>query len=480
MMESMTQAHRSPGRRAVALAAPALVGLALAVVPGTGLAAQEPLPPPAEEGAAGEMVPARGADSLELVDAVAAIVGDTTILLSEIQQEMQRLQAQGARVPPPGTPERERLAREIINAMTDRILLLQEARRAGITVPDERLDAATEQLFQQRRANFGSDEEFQQAVEEAGLNMFQYRQELRAQARSEILLGEYRRQLQQEGRLPAASATDEEVRAYFEQNRSSDRRPATVTFSRLLIVPEPTPEADSAARAEAARALEELRAGEPFEVVARRYSDDPATREEGGELGWMRRDEVVPTFGDVAWSGAASRGTPIGPVKTRFGYHIIRVENTRGGERNLRHILVRPELGEEHVEEARRRAEALADSLRGGVPVDSVLDAPGVASDERDRRFEDVPLDRIAGQFGRPYREAIGRPEAGKVAGPFEVEGTAGLPEFVILRVEEYRPPGEWRLEDVEANIRDRLRTQKQLDLYLEELRQRAYVEILL
>lgn len=419
-------------------------------------------------------------DSLQLLDGVAAIVGDTVVLLSEVQQELLRLEAQGARVPPAGSPQRDQLAVEIINAITDRLLLLQEATRAGLTLPEQQVDGYVEQLFQQRRDNFSSDEEFQRAVEGSGLNMFQFRQQLRSQARAEILLQQYRQRLRQQGDLPPASVSDAEVRRYFEENRGQERRPATVSFSRLLVAPRATAEADSAARATIRQAMEELRAGEPFEVVARRHSEDPASREQGGDMGWMRQDQVVPAFGDVAWSAQASRGTPIGPVETRFGYHIIRVENTRGGERHLRHILVRPEIGEERVEQARRRAEALADSLRAGTPIDSLVDAPGVISDERERTFEHVPLDEIASGFGRAYREAIGRPETGEVAGPFRVEGAQGTPQFAVLKVDDYRAPGEWRLEDVEANIRDRLRTQKRLDAYLEMLRRRAYIEILI
>lgn len=461
------------------------------VVPGTPLSAlaaplsaQEPELPPADT-AAGEApdpltepaLPGGTAegDSLQLVDRVVAVVGDTAILLSEVRQEFVRLQAQGVEIPPAGTPQHDALADRILSAMIDRYLLLDQAKRADISVTDDEVERETERRFQQVRSNFPSPEAFQEAVEESGQNMFQYRQNLRAEARAEMLLQRFRGQLEAGGRMPPARVTEEEIAAYFEEHAARETRPATVSFHRLSVVPRPSEAAEDSALARARRALEEIRGGESFEVVARRYSEDPGSREEGGELGWLRRGDVVPAFGDAAWT--ARPGAAVGPVQTRFGWHIIRVENVRGGERNLRHILIRPEVGEERVEAARRLAEALADSLRAGSdPLRLAQRHPEAI--EEDIRFDDVPVTEIGNRFPPEIGERLTAALPGEVVGPFESRGETGRPAFVVLELVRYRAAGRYELEDVRDTIRDRLRLDKQLERYLDELRRQTYVEV--
>lgn len=445
-----------------------------------GLASPARAQEPAEFGLPVEVADSPG-DSLELIDRVVAIVGDTAILLSELREEVIRLRTQIPDLPTEGSPEFESFVRQLLGRMVDQAILLQHAKRdPNLAIDDEEVAALVEERFRQVRANFSSDEELQRAVEQAGMNMFQYRQMLRGQARAELLLDRYRQSLLQSGELPGAAVTEAEVREYFERNTTGQTRPATVSFARLLVDPGPTPEADSAARAEARKALEEIYGGEDFEVVARRYSDDEGTRAQGGDLGWLRRSDVVKGFGDAAWSAQAATGRAIGPVKSRFGYHIIKVENVRAGERKLRHILVRPEITEQDVRRARERAEALADSLRAGSDPRKLAERNDLP-EENDVVFEDVQVDQIANRFGEVYQQRLGIPIPGDVVGPFETEGPTGQPTFAVVHVTEYRPAGDYELDDA---LRDRIRAnlmqQKQFQLYLEQLRDETFVEVYL
>ena len=276
--------HSNPhGRLPAASDAARRKWIAVAVVlacltPGRGLA-QEPPPGPA-------------GDSLQLVDQIVAIVGDTAILRSELYQEFFRMQSQGATLPPEGSEEWNRLALQVVSAAADRLLILQQAKRSDIVVSEEEVDAFAEQSFQQMRGNFNSDDEMQAAVEQSGMNLLQYRQMLRAEARAEILIRQFRGSLEASGQLPSVVVTEEEIVSYFNEAAASETRPATVSFNQLLIRPLPTPEARDSALAIADRALREIADGEDFAVVARRYSEDTATRDRGGELGWLRRGDA--------------------------------------------------------------------------------------------------------------------------------------------------------------------------------------------
>lgn len=416
-------------------------------------------------------------DSLGLVDRIIAVVGDTAILRSELREELLRLQAQGVQMPAPGTPAFEDALRQILASMIDRMILLQRAKRVpDLVVNEDEVEAMVDERVAEVRAQFPSDEALQQEVERSGMNMFQYRQMLRAQARAERLLTRFRSRLADSGELPPVAVTEEEIHDYFERFATGETRPATVSFDRLVVDPEPDSVAADSARALAQKALEEIRAGTEFAVAARRYSNDEGTRAEGGDLGWLRRHQVVPAFADVAW--AAPLGRPVGPVRTRFGYHVIKVENTRAGERKLRHILIEPEIDAADIERARERGEALADSLRGGVDPTRLARRHDLREEEV--RFDDVPMDELLRRLGAEYARQLAQPSSGQVLGPFEARDERGEPVFAVVQVREFKPQGPYRLEDVRDRVRQQLLQQKQFSRYLENLRDETYVEILL
>ena len=415
-------------------------------------------------------------DSIQNVDRIVAVVGDTAILLSELRIEFNRLGQQGMEIPAEGSEDWVALAREVIAAATDRLLLLQQAKRyPDIVITEEQVDDAAERLFQQARQQFGSDEEMRAEVERSGMNMLQYRQMLNAEARAELLLQSYRGEMQASGRLPAVLVTEEEVAAYFEANAAGQTRPATLSFNQLVVAPQPGAQARDSALAIVRVAYDEIQAGESFEVVARRYSEDAASRDRGGELGWLRRSEVVRTFGDAAWNARA--GVAVGPIRSPFGFHLLRVENVRGGERFIRHILVRPEITEDDIQEARALAASFADSLRAGMDPERLANHAAVLDD--DVLFSDIPLDQLATRFGPRFVEELGTPGPGDVVGPFELRRTGDL-TFGIVQVVDYRSEGPLQLDDVRETIRNGLRVQKQLERYLEEIRRTAYIRVMI
>ncbi|MFQ5678411.1 MAG: peptidylprolyl isomerase [Gemmatimonadota bacterium] len=415
-------------------------------------------------------------DSVGLVDQIVAIVGDTTILRSEVEEELIRLRAQGVQIPPEGTSAYDAAFRDVLSGMVDRTILLVYAKRMPeVAVNDDDVERLVEERYQQVRAQFPSDEALMQEVERAGMNMFQYRQMLRAQAKADMLLDRFRRSLTVSGELPPATVSEREIQDYFAQFAGAETRPATVSFDQIVLDPEPSPEADSLAIEKARKALGEVLDGADFQVAARRYSEDEGTRPQGGDLGWLRRNEVVPAFGDAAW--LAPLGRPIGPVKTRFGYHIIKVENVRGGERSLRHILVRPTITPQDIQRARVRAEALADSLRAGEDALKIAERHDLKEDEV--RFDNVLMDQLLNRFGPEVARRLAQPTPGAVSGPFETRGPGGGTNFTILKVRDYRTEGQYELEDVRENIRTRLLQDKQFARYLEKLRGETYVELL-
>lgn len=431
-----------------------------------------PAPLSAQEAGAGEGETAepRPNAPVEMVDRVAAVVGDTVVLYTEILESLLQLQSQGQTLPEAGTPAFDSLMNEALVTLVDQLVLLQRAQEEDISVSEDVVEAETDRRFREVRGSFPSASAFEEALQQSGRTLVQYRLYLRSQVRAQLMINEFIQQ--RRGSLPPVTVTEEEVREWFEQNWAGRPQPPTVTFEQIVIRPEPDEEAEQAALERTREAVESLRDGMDFEVAARRYSEDPATRDEGGDLGWIRRSGIDPDFAEAAW--AARTGTPIGPVRTQFGYHVIKVENVRGGERKVRHILVRPEIDENDVERARRLAEAVADTAREGVSMETLARRHGV--EEEPVRRPNVPIERLP-QGGYPdYVEHLEAPIPGEIIGPFETQ--VPNQRFVILKVNEFSPRGPVELEDVREEIRAGLTEQKGIARLVEELRSEVFVDV--
>lgn len=115
--------------------------------------------------------------------------------------------------------------------------------------------------------------------------------------------------------------TDAQIQDYFNKNHASFDKPETVTARHILV-----PNLTLANQVEA-----DLKAGQNFADLAKKYSTDPGTKDKGGELGSFRRGQMVPAFDK--WAFSAPIGVTSPPIKSPFGYHIIQVESRTPGQR---------------------------------------------------------------------------------------------------------------------------------------------------
>lgn len=416
---------------------------------------------------AAAQVPAPSPGGAEVVDRVVAVVGDTVLLLSDVQAELAQLQAAG-RLPadPAG---REAAGREIMESRVNDLLLLEAAQDAGIEIAADELNETVEQNLTAVRRQFPSEQEFVAALAGSGRTLEQYREELAAQQRSQLMIQRFVAQRLRNRARPLV--TEEQIRTAFEAQRAAlGTRPATVTLQQVLVEPQPTDSARAAARAEAEDVLRQLVEGGDFEVLARRFSDDPGSAEHGGDLGWFKRGRMVPEFESVAF--ALRPGSVSQIVETDFGFHIIKVEKARGGERQARHILIRPEVTEADIARARVRADSVATAVRGGASV-SVL-ARQYGTPETEVEITEIPVERLP----QAYFDAVSGQAEGAVVGPVEVPlGPAGA-QFAVIRVVARRAAGPYTLEDVREQLRTRLQEQGMVEELVEELRNEIHVAI--
>ncbi|HVH12062.1 MAG TPA: peptidylprolyl isomerase [Longimicrobium sp.] len=410
--------------------------------------------------------PALAQPGEELWDGVVAVVGDTVLLRSDMALFLEQVRASGQTVPAEG-PALETYMQQMVQERVGDLLLLEAARASGLAVTDEEVQLSVDEQVREVRARFPSEAAFAQALGEAGRTPETYRAELARQFADQTLVQRYIRQAT--SRMAPPSVSDAEVRTFFEANRERfGTRPASVSFQQVIVRPVASDSARAAALRTAEQVQRELLAGGEFEVLARRYGQD-GTRERGGDLGWFRQGQMVRAFDQVVFN--LRPGQTSGIVETEFGFHIIKLERTRGPERQARHILIRPEITQADIDRARQRADSVATAIRGGASAPALAaryDTPDAA------RFQsDVPLDRLPPAFVSALEGA----QAGTVAGPLQVEN-GPTPAFAVLRVTGRQTAGAYAVEEQRERIVEVLREQKLLERLLAELRRDTYISV--
>jgi peptidyl-prolyl cis-trans isomerase SurA len=419
-----------------------------------------------------DSVPQVPRDTTFVVDRVVAVVGNRPVLASQVDEEIFSRQSQGMKLP--SDPAGIRAVRhEIVSSIIDEELLVQQAQRdTAITVTDEEIATGVEEQVRKVRSNFSSEVDYASELRKAGFQTpEEYRRWLTDQQRRAAFQNRLIEKLRNEDKLKPVAPTEKEMKQFFEEQKSTlGTRPATLSFRQIVVTPEPSPAAKAKTRAQADSIVLELRRGADFATAARRFSQDPGSKEQGGSLNWFRRGVMVPEFERVAFM--LKPGVVSDPVESPFGYHIIQVERVQPAEVQARHILLVPDIDSAHVDSARVLADSVHSALLAGASFDSLQRLYHDRSAERDA--ENVPVNKLP----ENYAKIIGDAGPGTIIPVFTMPGSGGREQFVVLQVTDRRPEGDIKYEDVRARIRDQLGQQLAIRRYLDRLRNSTYVEI--
>ncbi len=408
------------------------------------------------------------------VDRIVAVVGTRPILASQVEEQLVLAQSQGAKLPE-DSAGRDAARRQILSQMVDEELMVQQAERdTTIKVTDQEVQDAVEQTVQNVRKQFASIAEFQSQLRAAGfVSEEEWRRWLADQQRRSILQQRLIEGLKQKGKLRPIPPSDAEMREFWEANRAQQpKRPAAISFRQIVIVPKPDSAASARALQLAESLLAALRQGASFSEVAKKYSADSASREQGGELGWFRRGVMVKEFEDVAFR--LRPGAISDVVRTEFGFHIIQVERAQPAEILARHILIQPTISAAQVAIAKDQADSVHDALAhgGGASFDSLA---RLYADPTEPKLADaLPLS----QLPPDYAAVIGNDSVPGLKPVFQVGAGTARPRFVVFELVKRLPEGELSFEEVKDRIRDALGQQLAIKHHLDLLRRSTYVDV--
>lgn len=269
-----------------------------------------------------------------------------------------------------------------------------------------------------------------------------------------------------------ATLSDAELARYYEAHKSEFKRPAVAWLS-YVAQPRQPAAADSAAaraRADSLRA-EAAASATKFAEVAQRESADTVSGRQGGDLGWLKRAD--PRYDSLFTAGL--RGLPVGqvsrPVRSSFGYHLIRIDAEKGDSLHVRHILVRIELVGAHRDSVESRADSLDRLVAerdSGWLLDSVARRLGLPVEQAPRLIDGDRM--VLGRYAIPDVSVWAFERTRGETSPV-IEGEDA---YYVFRLDSLIPEGTAPLAEVRDQVQIEARVEKKKTLWAERARQLA------
>jgi parvulin-like peptidyl-prolyl isomerase len=243
------------------------------------------------------------ASSGDVPSTAIAVVGDREIPKTEydrlLAQAQATYEARKQEFPEAGTPEFAQLRNALVRSLVEQAEFEIAAEELDVTVTDEELNKRLDELKQQF---FNGDEQkYQDELDKQGLTEEQVLKDLRTRMLSEKIFEKVTSEVE---------VTDEDIQAYYEENKSQFQQPASREVRHILVK----------TKAKADDIHQQLENGGDFAQLAKQFSTDPASKNEGGKFTAQKGATVAP-FDKVAFE--LKTGELSEPVKTQFGWHII-------------------------------------------------------------------------------------------------------------------------------------------------------------
>ena len=317
-----------------------------------------------------------------VADKIIAKVDNYIVLRSELEGSYQNYLANG------GTASDEAKC-GIFSQLVISKLLVARAEIDSVVVTDIEVDNNTEQRMNMILQNSGNSPE--QLERTYGKTLDQIKLELRDQIREQMLGNEMQRKITKD-----LSITPSEVKRFYSKI-PVDSLPfysADVEVGEIVRIAKVSPDQEFETKRKLMEIRDRLLAGENFNELAKKYSEDPTAVYNGGELGYAGRHAMVPEYEAMAFK--IKVGEISQPFKSAFGFHVMQLLDRRGNEYNSRHILVNATPSKSDIV----RAEFFLDSLRRKIVKDSIKfekAAKEFSDDQRSKGFGGFFTDQDGG-----------------------------------------------------------------------------------
>jgi peptidyl-prolyl cis-trans isomerase SurA len=401
----------------------------------------------------------------ELLDHIAAIVNDGLVLRSELDVQMvavsKRLREQKVELPPESVLKTQVLERLIVQEIE-----VQRAKRIGLTISDEQLNSALQDIAARNKIPF---DQLPTALQAQGVDYKQYRESMR----KELTLST----LRQRDVIAHINVSPHEMEQYLaRQENAATNDEFNVSHILLSLPAAATPDQIEQIGAKAKDISARAAKGEDFGQLAIANSNSQ-TALDGGQLGWRKGNQLPQFILDLVTK--MKPGDVSDPVRTPSGFHIVKLTERRSGEApvivnqiHVRHILLKPnELDDD--ETVRQKLTKLRDRILKGEDFAGIASAtsqdPGSAPDGGDLGWSGP------GTFVPEFDKAIEGLKPNEISEPFKTRYGWHIVQYLGTRT--YDSTDDVRKQRAFAAIRES-KADEETELWLHRLRDEAFVEI--
>mgnify|MGYP001410294989 FL=1 len=299
------------------------------------------------------------------IDKIQAIIGSEILLTSDIENQYNQILSQGV-------IETENIRCDILDELLLQNFLVHHAKiDSTIEINQDEIDSEINNRISYFEKQLGSlakvESFFNRSIESMEEELLY------------IVKDQFYTQKKQSKIISDVKITPNEVKEFYNQLKSEDIPlvPTKLELSQLVISPILSEEKQQSIKDKLNNFRKRIYNGEDFKVLATLYSDDIVSANKGGELGFMKRGELVPEFERAAFKLKKDEISEV--VESKFGFHIIQMIERRGEQINVRHILIKPKYSSLSLKNARDEINSIK----------ADLDSSKISFDEALQRFSD-------------------------------------------------------------------------------------------
>lgn len=401
------------------------------------------------------------------VDGIAAVVGNQIILKSDLNTLVAQYGLQHKINVYKDPALLKTLSEDILARLIDEKVLLIKAQEDTIKADEERVDQVLNQQINNFIQQAGSQERLEGYY---GMPLALIKKELRQQIQNRMII----EQLRQKHFSNVKVSRREVENFYYQYQDSLPRLDETVDISHILLQITPSQESLEAGYAKIEKVQELLNQGQDFTELARQYSEDPGSASSGGDLGWVKRGDLVREFEEVAFTLEPGQISDI--VQTQFGFHIIQLIERQGERIHVRHVLIRLQPTAEDERRVASRLQEIRQKIVSG-----------------EANFEDVALQnsndpnvsKDRGRLGKfsvgsfqikEFEAAIRSLKPGEISEPFKTDFG-----YHIVMLHDRQEARTLSLENDWQQIEQyaiEFKTNQQFEKWLKELREEIPIDV--
>lgn len=428
---------------------------------------------------AGTQMPLFAQSPNNVIDEVIWVVGDEAILRSDVEAARMDFGANIEGNPYCVIPEQLAIQK----------LFMHQAQLDSIEVAPSSLNSYVEAQVNELVMRAGSKEKLEEYYHKT---MTQIREMMLESMKEQETVRMVRKNLTQDIKVTPA-----EVRCYFKElpEDSLPWIPAQVEVQIITMQPRIPQEEIDRVKGELRDYTDRINSGESsFSTLAILYSEDPGSARYGGEMPEYGRGELDPAFANVAFSLTDPK-TISKVVESEYGFHIIQLIDKRGDKVKVRHILRKPKLEQENIDEAMARLDSLAEDLR--LEKFTFDEAASFVSDDKDTRnnhgmMTNEKYDQAAGERIRTSRfqmqdlpqevaKVVATMNTGEISAPFMMVNAKGKEVCAIVKVKTHIKAHRASMAEDFQVLKDvvvaKLQNEK-IDQWIREKQKSTYIRI--